>query len=120
MIEAVVEVPQVKAAVFAELDRVLPATTVLASNASSIPVAQLAAATSRSDRVLGLHFFSPVVLYAVCDLLYEELKGDEYAPPPLLKRMAVAGRLGRKSGLGFYEYPAHTGRRAAALAETSA
>ena len=45
------------------------------------------------------------VLYAVCDSLYEEFKRDEYAPPPLMKRMVAAGRLGRKSGRGFYEYP---------------
>jgi 3-hydroxybutyryl-CoA dehydrogenase len=44
------------------------------------------------------------VLYAVCDSLYEEFKRDEYAPPPLMKRMVASGRLGRKSGRGFYEY----------------
>jgi len=44
------------------------------------------------------------VLYAVCDSLYEEFKRDEYAPPPLLKRMVTAGYLGRKSGKGFYDY----------------
>jgi 3-hydroxybutyryl-CoA dehydrogenase len=44
------------------------------------------------------------VLYAVCDSLYEEFKRPEYAPPPLLKRMVVAGHHGRKSGRGFYEY----------------
>ena len=197
VIEAVVEDPQVKAGLFAEFDRLLPEATVLASNTSSIPIAQLASATARADRVLGLHFFSPVpvmklveivvaldtspetielaeafvlqigkrpihtkdrsgfivnmllvpylmaavrmyedgfasredidtgmklgcghpmgplalcdfigldVLYAVCDSLYEEFKRDEYAPPPLLKRMVAAGRLGTKSGRGFFEY----------------
>jgi 3-hydroxybutyryl-CoA dehydrogenase len=44
------------------------------------------------------------VIYAVCDSLYEEFKRPEYAPPPLLKRMLAAGRLGRKSGRGFYDY----------------
>jgi 3-hydroxybutyryl-CoA dehydrogenase len=44
------------------------------------------------------------VLYAECDSLYKEFKRDEYAPPPLLKRMVASGRLGRKSGRGFYEY----------------
>jgi 3-hydroxybutyryl-CoA dehydrogenase len=44
------------------------------------------------------------VLYAVCDSLYEEFKRPEYAPPPLLKRMIAAGRHGRKTGRGFYEY----------------
>jgi 3-hydroxybutyryl-CoA dehydrogenase len=46
------------------------------------------------------------VLYAVCNSLYEEFKRDEYGPPPLVKRMIAAGRLGRKSGRGFYGYPA--------------
>jgi 3-hydroxybutyryl-CoA dehydrogenase len=45
------------------------------------------------------------VLYAVCESLYEEFKRDEYAPPPLVKRMVAARRLGRKTGRGFYEYP---------------
>ena len=44
------------------------------------------------------------VLYDVCDSLYEEFKRDEYAPPPILKRMVASGRLGRKSGRGFYSY----------------
>ena len=44
------------------------------------------------------------VLYSVCDSLYEEFKRPEYAPPPLMKRMVATGRLGRKSGRGFYSY----------------
>ena len=46
------------------------------------------------------------VLHAVCNSLYEEYKRDEYAPPPLMRRMIAAGRLGRKSGRGFYDYAA--------------
>ena len=45
------------------------------------------------------------VLYSVCTSLFEEFKRDEYAPPPLMKRMVASERLGRKSGQGFYEYP---------------
>jgi 3-hydroxybutyryl-CoA dehydrogenase len=44
------------------------------------------------------------VLDAIGVSLYDEFKRDEYAPPPLLKRMVASGRLGRKSGRGFYEY----------------
>jgi len=44
------------------------------------------------------------IVYAVGNSLYEEFKREEYAPPPLLRRMIAAGRLGRKSGRGFYEY----------------
>jgi 3-hydroxybutyryl-CoA dehydrogenase len=197
VIEAVVEDVEVKRGLFAKLDTVLPDAQFLASNTSSIPIAELAAATSHPERVLGLHFFSPVpvmklvevvlaldtadevisaaealvteigkepihtkdrsgfivnmllvpylmaavrmyedgfasredidtgmklgcghpmgpltlcdligldVLYAVCNSLYEEFKRDEYAPPPLMKRMVASGRLGRKSGRGFYDY----------------
>jgi 3-hydroxybutyryl-CoA dehydrogenase len=197
VIEAVVEDTEVKVKTFAELDRLLADDVVIASNTSSIPIAGLAASTGRPERVLGLHFFSPVpvmklvevvvgietsdetvaraeafaerigktairtkdrsgfvvnfllvpylmaavrmyeegfasredidegmklgcghpmgplalcdligldVLYSVCDSLYEEFKRDEYAPPPLMKRMVVSGHLGRKTGRGFYEY----------------
>jgi 3-hydroxybutyryl-CoA dehydrogenase len=197
VVEAIVEDEEVKARTFAALDGVVGPETILASNTSSIPIAGLAAATGRPDRVLGLHFFSPVpvmklvevvigldtseetvarasgfatqigktaiktkdrsgfivnfllvpylmaavrmyedgfasredidegmklgcghpmgpltlcdfigldVLYSVCDSLYEEFKRDEYAPPPLMKRMVVSGHLGRKTGRGFYVY----------------
>jgi 3-hydroxybutyryl-CoA dehydrogenase len=197
VVEAIVEDEDVKSRTFSQLDEVLRPEAILASNTSSIPIAGLAAATGRPDRVLGLHFFSPVpvmklvevvvgldtapetvaraeafaeqigktairtkdrsgfivnfllvpylmaavrmyeegfasredidegmklgcghpmgpltlcdfigldVLYSVCDSLYEEFKRDEYAPPPLMKRMVVSGHLGRKTGRGFYEY----------------
>jgi 3-hydroxybutyryl-CoA dehydrogenase len=200
-IEAVVEDPEVKGGLFAELDGLLGPEALIASNTSSIPIAQLASWTGRRDRVLGMHFFSPAqvmklvelvvgidtseetygraaafaerigktairtkdrsgfivnmllvpylmagvrmyeegfataedidqgmklgcghpmgpleladfigldVLYAVCDSLYDEFKRPEYAPPPLLKRMVVSGHHGRKSGRGFYDYPAET------------
>jgi 3-hydroxybutyryl-CoA dehydrogenase len=197
VVEAIVEDEAAKLDMFGRLDEALPDEAILASNTSSIPIAGLAAATGRPDRVLGLHFFSPVpvmklvevvigldtaettveraeafatqigktaiktkdrsgfivnfllvpylmaavrmyeegfasredidegmklgcghpmgpltlcdfigldVLYSVCDSLYEEFKRDEYAPPPLMKRMVVSGHLGRKTGRGFYEY----------------
>jgi len=44
------------------------------------------------------------VLHAVCNSLYDEFKAHEYAPPPVMKRMIAAGRLGKKSGQGFYDY----------------
>jgi 3-hydroxybutyryl-CoA dehydrogenase len=197
VVEAIVEDAAIKARTFKDLDAAVAPEAILASNTSSIPIAGLAAATGRRDRVLGLHFFSPVpvmklvevvigldtsdetvtraigfaeqigktairtkdrsgfivnfllvpylmaavrmyedgfasredidegmklgcghpmgpltlcdfigldVLYSVCDSLYEEFKRDEYAPPPLMKRMVVSGHLGRKTGRGFYEY----------------
>jgi 3-hydroxybutyryl-CoA dehydrogenase len=60
VVEAVTEDVGVKTALFATLDDRLPDARFLASNTSSIPIAQLAAATQRPERVVGLHFFSPV------------------------------------------------------------
>jgi 3-hydroxybutyryl-CoA dehydrogenase len=197
VIESVPENVELKTSVMKELGRIVADEAVIASNTSSISIAQLASAVHNSDRVVGLHFFSPVpvmglveivraldtsdetiatahafieqlgkraietkdrsgfivnrllvpylmaavrmfeedfatredidegmklgaghpmgpltlcdfigldVLHAVCNSLYEETKRDEYAPPPLMRRMIAAGRLGRKSGRGFYEY----------------
>ncbi len=197
MIEAVPEVRELKLAVMHKIDALVAPQAIVASNTSSIPIAELAHALKAPERVLGLHFFSPVpvmtlvevvvaldtspqtvavakafvehlgkcpietkdrsgfivnmllvpylmaavrmhedgfaaredidagmrlgcghpmgplalcdligldVLYAVSDSLYEEFKRGEYAPPPLMKRMVASGRLGRKSGRGFYEY----------------
>ncbi len=197
VVEAVPEDERLKLTVMEAIDGVVSDGAIVASNTSSIPIAELAQAISDPSRVLGLHFFSPVpvmmlvevvvaldtssatvtrakgfverlgkrpietkdrsgfivnmllvpylmaavrmyedgfasredidngmklgcghpmgpltlcdfigldVLYAVCDSLYEEFKRDEYAPPPLMKRMVASGRLGRKSGRGFYEY----------------
>ncbi|MDQ6834626.1 MAG: 3-hydroxyacyl-CoA dehydrogenase NAD-binding domain-containing protein, partial [Actinomycetota bacterium] len=56
MLEAVTEDPRVKGKLFAQLDQLLPEAAFLASNTSSIPIAELAAWTQRPDRVLGLHF----------------------------------------------------------------
>ena len=197
VIEAVPEDVRLKTAVLTDVGELVGGETIIASNTSSIPIAQLAAAIPNPERMLGLHFFSPVpvmrlvevvvaldtdesvvatarsfverlgktpietkdrsgfivnmllvpylmaavrmyeegfatadaidegmtlgcghpmgplrlcdfigldVLYSVCDSLYEEFKRPEYAPPPLMKRMVASGRLGRKSGRGFYEY----------------
>jgi 3-hydroxybutyryl-CoA dehydrogenase len=197
VIEAVPENLQLKVSIMKELDEIVSDDTILASNTSSIPIAELAGTVSRPGRVVGLHFFSPVpvmklveivraldtddetitsakefvtllgkqsietkdrsgfivnflltsylmgavrmyeegfasredidagmklgaghpmgplqlcdfigldVLQAVCTSMFDEFKRDEYAPPPLMKRMIAAGRLGRKSGRGFYEY----------------
>jgi 3-hydroxybutyryl-CoA dehydrogenase len=197
VIEAVPEDEALKLKVIGAIDDVARPDAIIASNTSSIPIAELAQAITAPERVLGLHFFSPVpvmtlvevvialdtspqtvetakafvetlgkrpietkdrsgfivnmllvpylmaavrmyedgfasredidagmklgcghpmgplvlcdfigldVLYAVCDSLYEEFKRDEYAPPPLMKRMVASGRLGRKSGRGFYDY----------------
>jgi 3-hydroxybutyryl-CoA dehydrogenase len=197
MIEAVVEDAAVKEEIFRRADSVLPGEAVLASNTSSIPITSLAAATGRPDRVIGMHFFNPVPVLklvevirgvetsdetaraivklaeelgktpaeardfpgfvsnrilmpfineaayallegvaeaeaidtiaklgfahplgplaladligldtcvAIMEVLHEGLGDPKYAPCPLLRQYVQAGRLGRKSGRGFYEY----------------
>ncbi|HET6656450.1 MAG TPA: 3-hydroxyacyl-CoA dehydrogenase NAD-binding domain-containing protein [Gaiellaceae bacterium] len=69
MIEAVVEDQAVKEAIFREADSVLPAEAVLASNTSSIPIASLAAVTERPERVIGMHFFNPVPVMALVEVV---------------------------------------------------
>ena len=69
VIEAVVEDPRVKGKLFEQLDQQLPDALFLASNTSSIPIAEVAAWTQRPDRVLGLHFFSPVPVMKLVEVV---------------------------------------------------
>jgi 3-hydroxybutyryl-CoA dehydrogenase len=198
MIEAIVEDADTKEQLFRRADQGLPSEAVLASNTSSIPIGTLAAVTNRPDKVIGMHFFNPVPVLklveiirgrdtsdetaeqvtqlardlgktpavandfpgfvsnrilmpfineavwalhdgvadaeaidtiaklgfahplgplaladligldtcvAIMEVLEEGLGDDRYAPCPLLREHVGAGRLGRKSGSGFYEYP---------------
>jgi 3-hydroxybutyryl-CoA dehydrogenase len=197
VIEAVVENMAVKKELFAKLDSLLAPHAIICSNTSSLCVIEMAAATKRMDRVAGLHFFNPVPLmklveivktivtsqetidtlyafaakvgktavlaqdtpgfivnrllvpylmyairmfeaglasredidegmklgcghpmgpltlldfvgldttYFIAEIMFDEFKDPLMAPPPLLKRMVLAGHLGRKSGRGFYDY----------------
>ena len=196
-IEAATEDHDTKVGMFRRLDEVTKPEVILASNTSSIPIADLGAATSRPDKVLGMHFFNPVPVMGlieivraisssddtmafgraygvvlgkttvesrdragfivnallipylngairmledgfatredidtavhlglnhpmgplqlidligldthlfIANVLFEEFKEPTFAPPPLLRRMVTAGRLGRKVGRGFYDY----------------
>lgn len=69
VIEAVTEDLTLKQGLFTELDRLCPDATLLASNTSSLPIASLAAATRRADRCLGLHFFSPVPMMPLVEVV---------------------------------------------------
>jgi 3-hydroxybutyryl-CoA dehydrogenase len=197
--EAVPERLEVKAALFSDLDRICPPTTVLATNTSSLPVTEIARSTGRPDRVVGLHFFNPApvmklvevvhtvltdpevvaavrslatacgktpvvvgdragfvanallfgylnsaakaaetgqasvvdidaAVVAACGLpmgpltlmdligldvsldvletMFTETRDQRYAPSPLLRRLVMAGQLGRKTGRGYYRYDA--------------
>jgi 3-hydroxybutyryl-CoA dehydrogenase len=197
VIEAITENQPLKNETFARLDAICPPHAMLASNTSSCNVTAMAAATKRPAQVLGLHFFNPVPLMKlvevvqtiltseqavaqayewvqavgkvpvrtkdstafivnrllvpylldairvyegglatledidaamklgcgypmgpftlldlvgldttmyVAEVMFDEFREARYAPPPLLKRMVMAGQLGRKSGKGFYDY----------------
>ena len=197
VIEAVIEELDIKNAMWKELDALCPAHTIFASNTSSLTIAAMAAATTRPDRMVGLHFFNPVPVmklvevvktvttsdesfkrafdfakklnkepiaakdnsgfvvnlllvpylidainalehgvatvddidkgmmlgtgypmgpftlldfvgldttYKIAEIMFDEYREKRYAPPPLLKRMVMAGMYGRKSGKGFYDY----------------
>lgn len=77
VIEAAFENLQVKQQLFTDLDRICRSDAVLASNTSAIPITQIAAATDRPESVVGTHFFSPVPMMALCELVRGYKTSDE-------------------------------------------
>jgi len=92
VIEAIPEKLDLKQRVFAELDRVCRSDALLASNTSSIPVAELAGVTQRPEQVLGLHFFSPVPVMRLLELVRALRTSDEAVDTG----RALAERLGKE------------------------
>jgi 3-hydroxybutyryl-CoA dehydrogenase len=90
VIEAATENPAVKLQLFAELDHLAPAKTVLASNTSSIPLTKIGSATNRPDKVIGMHFFNPVPLMRLLEVIRGLATSDE--------TVEVATQVGRKMG----------------------
>lgn len=91
VVEAVYEDPDVKGALFKTLDELLPSTAILASNTSSIPIAQIASWTRHPGRVLGLHFFSPVPVMK----LVEVVVGLDTAPETVEHAEHFAAAIGK-------------------------
>jgi 3-hydroxybutyryl-CoA dehydrogenase len=79
MVEAVVEDAAVKEDIFLRADQTLPAEAILASNTSSIPITSLAATTGRPDRVIGMHFFNPVPVLELVEIVRGRETSDETA-----------------------------------------
>src|SRR5438477_3044440 len=79
MIEAVVENAAAKEQVFRAADELLPPEAILASNTSSIPITSLAAVTGRPERVIGMHFFNPVPLMGLVEVIRGLDTSDETA-----------------------------------------
>jgi 3-hydroxybutyryl-CoA dehydrogenase len=92
VIEAAIEDLHLKRELFVQLDQICPPQAILASNTSSIPIIQLAAATKRPDRVLGMHFFNPVPTMQLIELVRTITTSDE-----ALETVHVVGeRLGKR------------------------
>jgi len=91
MIEAVVEDAETKKGVFRRADAVMPAEAILASNTSSIPITSLAAATGRPEAVIGMHFFNPVPVLK----LVEVIRGLETSDETAAAIVALAVELGK-------------------------
>ncbi len=91
VIEAVPESLELKQSIFRELDLAAPEGTILASNTSSLPIAKLAAVTGRPAQVVGMHFFNPVPVMA----LLEIVRADETGDATLAAVVEVAKRLGK-------------------------
>jgi 3-hydroxybutyryl-CoA dehydrogenase len=92
MIEAVVEDAAVKEALFRRADTALPAHAILASNTSAIPIGSLAAATRRPERVIGMHFFNPVPVLR----LVEVIRAAETSDETVAAILALARDLGKE------------------------
>ena len=92
VIEAATEDPQTKKQLFASLDRICKPATILASNTSSIPIIELAATTQRPDRVVGLHFFNPVPVMKLVEVIRTIRTSDEV----LAAACAFAESLGKR------------------------
>ncbi|MEV6278225.1 3-hydroxyacyl-CoA dehydrogenase family protein [Nocardia sp. NPDC051832] len=92
VIESVTERIELKRSLFAELDRHCPPSAVFASGTSAIPIAELAAVTSRPERILGLHFMNPAPLTETVEVVTT----DRTAPDALRRALALLGALGKK------------------------
>lgn len=75
--EAIIENLEVKRQLFAELDKICPAHTILASNSSAIPITEMAQATKRADKCVGVHFFSPVPMMRVAEVIKGMLTSND-------------------------------------------
>jgi 3-hydroxybutyryl-CoA dehydrogenase len=93
VVEAVFESLDVKKDVFGQLDKICPPDTILGSNTSAIPITAIASATKRQDKVLGTHFFSPVPLMRLCEII----RGLETSQQTMQTAEAWAQSLGKET-----------------------
>ena len=91
VVEAIPEIPELKFSTFAELDEICKPTTILASNTSSISINDIAAATSRPNKVIGMHFMNPVPIMK----LVEIINGSETDKSVTAAVIAVSEKMGK-------------------------
>ncbi|HEY8549707.1 MAG TPA: 3-hydroxybutyryl-CoA dehydrogenase [Vicinamibacterales bacterium] len=106
VVEAIVEDADAKRSLFATLDRLVRPEVILASNTSSISITRIGAATSRPDRVLGMHFMNPVPLMPLVELVRGQATGDA----AMATATELCGRLG-KTGVEAADYPGFIANR---------
>ena len=97
VIEAAVENLDLKKQIFGELDKICPERTILASNTSCLSVTEMSAATGRPDRVLGMHFFNPVPVMTLLEIVRTETTSDA--------TLETARQLGEKLGKTYVIIP---------------
>lgn len=100
VIEAIVEELEPKRELFAELDGICRADAVLATNTSALSVTEIAAATTKPERVVGMHFFNPAPLMPLVEIVRAELTADE----PFETAFAFGERIG-KTPIRCYDTP---------------
>ena len=91
VVEAAVETMQIKKSIFAELDQICDADTILATNTSSLSITEVAAATGRPDKVIGMHFFNPAPVMKLVEIIRGITTSDETYE----KVQALTGQLGK-------------------------
>lgn len=105
-IEAATENPKIKATIFKDLDHFCPAHTILASNTSSISITQIAAATERADKVIGMHFMNPVPIMK----LVEVIRGYATSQQTTNSIVGVIEQL-QKTPVEVHDYPGFVANR---------
>lgn len=106
VVEAVVENAEVKKKIFAEVEQTAGEDTILASNTSSISISELASATRKPERVVGMHFFNPVPVMKLVEVVRGLLTGEEV----VARVVAVARQLGKEPVI-VNDYPGFVSNR---------